>query len=64
MIEFQNKIICFHSLTPGKMKFFKEVPRLAISKPYQYSDIIYKRNTIMKENTDTFYSSYDEHLKT
>ena len=46
------------------MKFFKEVPRLAISKPYQYSDIIYKINTIMKENTDTFYSSYDEHLKT
>ena len=46
------------------MKFFKEVPRLAISKPYQYSDIIYKRNTFMKENTDTFYSSYDEHLKT
>ena len=50
--EFQNKMICFHSLTIEKMRFFKEVQSVAISKTHQYSDIIY---TITKENTDTFF---------
>ena len=59
LTSFQNKLICFHSLTPLKMRFFRKVPRLAISKMYQYSSMI---STILKKIptlfSDSLYSSY------
>ena len=53
LTSFQNKLICFHSLTPLKMRFFRKVHRLAISKMYQS---IFKHDFhYSQKNTDTFF---------